>query len=199
MADKKVVEIDEATWLAHQGVTTAVDQMLKDPEARRLLMSARQKVDPKFVPPETVALKPVEDKLAETQKTVAELRAEMAKDKAERESKEKIDAFASNWNKQKAEVREKFGLTDEGIAAIEKHAETEGIASFRAAANDWLALHPPAQPEQSSGYGAFNFFEPSEKEDDVMKKLLETRGQSEPLLNKSIREALDEVRGRRAA
>jgi hypothetical protein len=193
------VEVDEAQYLANLNVVKAVDAMLKHPEARKLVLTAQKKVNPNASIPEIDAAAPIESAVGAVRKEFEDFKAAQAKKEDEAETKRRTDAFSAEWARQKKEIADQRGLTEEGLKMIEDHATKEGIPNFRAAANDWFSLHPPSEPAQPVGFGSFNFFEPTEKEGEDMKKLLETRGEAEGVLNSMVGKALGEVRGSRRA
>lgn len=191
------IEVDEAAWLASQNLTKVVQQIVAHPEAKKLIQRARKIVDPNApIPPDPT--EPLEAKIGELTKTIEEEKKARLEREAKQEEDGKIAAFKAEWDRQKSALAAR-GFTDEAIGEIEKHAQTEGIPNLRAAAADWEKLHPPAEPAAPSGFGSFNLFEPSEKEGDEMKKLLETRGESESVLNSMVHKTLQDVRGQRRA
>ena len=145
-----------------------------------------------------IAAAPISAELTETRTQIAALQKRLDDDAAERASSAKVNEFASQWNGAKAQLQRERGYTAEGIAEIEKLAQERGIPDLEAAAALFDRLHPPPEPVQPAGIGSFNFFEPTEKDGEDMKKLLESRGESEQVVMKMAREALNDFRsGRR--
>lgn len=190
------IEIEEADLLANQGVVNTVKAMLGNPEARKLVLKAQKIVKPDAVIPEIDAAVPFQTELEKMREESRALTKRLDDEKAEREARGKIDEFTTAWENQKSGLRREGYLT-ETIDEIEKLAKERGIPDLEAAAALHTKLHPPAEPASPSGFGSFNFFEPSEKEGEDMKKLLETRGESEGVLNTMIQKGLADVRGTR--
>lgn len=187
-------EIEETEFLANQNVVRAVQKMMADPKARRMVQQAQKIVDPSIVIPELDAAAPIEASLAEERTARLALEARMDKDAADRATAEKMKAFEASWNARKASLA-KQGYTDEGIVAIEKLAEERGIADLDAAAALFDRLHPPAEPVESAGFGGFNMFESTNGgENEDFKKLIEAQGDDPQAERNMINAALNEVR-----
>jgi len=191
-------EVDEQEYLASVGVVQAVQSMLKHPEARKLVLKAQKTVNPNAVIPEIDAAAPLANELAGVTKRLDDIAASIAADKAARDAEAKVNEFATAWGKQKAKLRD-AGYYDDAIEAIEKLAQERGIPDLEAAAALHEKLHPPASPASPSGFGTWNFLEPTEKEGEFTKKLLETKGDDDGALRSEINKALADVRGQRRA
>ena len=192
------IEVDETSYLEMQQTYAAVNKMLSNPQARRKVLEATKVINPAAIIPEIDAAAPISAELTETRTQIAALQKRLDDDAAERASTSKVNEFASQWNGAKAQLQRERGYTAEGIAEIEKLAQERGIPDLEAAAALFDRLHPPPEPVQPAGIGSFNFFEPTEKDGEDMKKLLESRGESEQVVMKMAREALNDFRsGRR--
>jgi len=197
MSQRKVVEVDESVFLESQGLVQAVNGMLANKEARALLLKARKIADPSAPVPEIDAAEPVNAELAKIHEQQAKILKRMDDEAAAREAAKRNEEFAKTWEGQKAALRAQ-GFTDDGIAAVEKHAHQRGIPDLEVAAAHWERLNPPPAPVENQGaYGAFNFFEPQEEGQhaDYMKKLLETKGENDAITDNYARTVLREIRG----
>ncbi len=209
------VEVDESDFLASQATIRAVNGMLANPEARKLLLQARKKADPSVAIPEIDAAAPIQSSVdafktemaaalaAEREARAADLKSEreaLAAMRAEREAEKEaakqaalIADFQNNWNRQKAQLRAD-GWRDEGIEAIEKHAQERGIADLEIAAAHWEKLHPPAEPVTPNGSGSWGFMEGNDENDKFVKAMIESRGEDEAALQTEINAALKDFR-----
>lgn len=190
------VEVDETEYAASQQVVRIFSEMLANPDARKKVLEAKKTVRPNEAIPEIDAAKPGFEAIDRLSKDFSDFRAELAKEKADREAAEKTAKFQSEWNASK-EALKADGWLDDGIANIEKLAQERGIPDLEAAALLYRKLHPEPSPVEPSGYGRFAMFEmPSDADpQSYMKKLVETRGDSEAVLDAEIRAAINEVRG----
>ena len=209
------VEVDESDLLASQATIKALNEMLANPAARRLVLQARKIADPKAVIPEIDAAAPINATLAELatqreadRKAAAEeraaLQAERAAEKAERLAEKEaarqaqlISDFEANWSRQKASLRQE-GWRDEGIAEIVAHAEKHGIADLEIAAAHWEKLHPPAEPVQPNSTGSWGFMDNVPDDDKFVKAMLASKGDDEGALNAEISASLRDFRAQQA-
>ena len=210
------VEIDESELLASQATIRAVNGMLANPAARKLLLQARKTADPNAVIPEIDAAAPVTARLDEIQqqllagKTAAA--EELAAIKAEREAEklaraEQAEAdrqaklvrdFEEGWQRQKAALRQD-GWRDEGIAEVVAHAEKHGIADLEIAAAHWEKLHPPAEPVQPNSTGSWGFMDNIPDDDKFVKAMIASKGEDEGALNAEINASLRDFRAQQAS
>jgi|SRR5579863_4668699 len=190
------IEIDETEYAALGGIKRTVDAMLANPEARKKLLSAQKTVNPNAVIPEIDAAEPVKAELEATNKTLADIRKEIAEEKAARELQAQTDKFMAEWEKQKAKLR-KDGFFDEAIDEIEKLAKEKNIADLDLAASHYIRLHPPEAPVQPGTSSHWNLFDPTEAEESLIKDFLPSQGEDNSVLNKAIKKSLDETRGQR--
>ena len=85
-------------------------------------------------------------------KTVADLRKEIADDKAEREKKIRLDALNGTVEGGLAKLR-RAGWTDEGLTEVRKLMDEKGILDSEIAAAYYEKQHPPQTPATPSGVG----------------------------------------------
>jgi hypothetical protein len=193
------VQIDETELLQYRQLHGAAQAMLANPKARKLLQQAQLTVNPQAKIPEVEMEAERESALADIKKQNAEVLAALEADRAERAREKQMAELTAGWEKQKSELRQR-GFTDDGIAKIEAHALQESIPNLRAAANDYLALNPPAMPEQPSGFGGWDFFGGEKKEDDqFVEKMIASRGDNDGVLNAEIMATLRDMRGQNGA
>ena len=82
----KQIQVDESDFLEGTAVRKAVEEIMSNKEARKLLLKARKIVDPNAPIPELDAAEPVNAELATIREQLAETRKALADDKAEREA-----------------------------------------------------------------------------------------------------------------
>lgn len=193
-----VRQVDEAEFLNAQAVMRAVDMMMADKDARKLLLQARKKSDPKAVIPELDAAEPVNAEVAEIRKMLSEQKEVMAAEKAEREQQARLAEFAKGWEKQRSKLRGD-GWRDEGIEGIEKLAQERGIPDLEVAAAYFEKLHPPAEPVQPNGTGSWGFFEGNSEDDTFIKAMIASKGDDEGALDREIAATLKDFRSQTGA
>lgn len=179
-----MIEVDENEYRAlvqNSGVIKVVEQMMANPAARKKLLEARKVADPTASIPEIDAAAPVEAAVSEVTKTVAELRKEMADDKAERENTRRLDALNTQWAKGQEFLRD-HGYQDDGIAAIEKFMQENGVASHKIAMAAFEREHPAPEPVTPTSTRFDIFAAPSK--DESMKMLHD--GDEDGFLNQTI-------------
>jgi hypothetical protein len=161
-----------------------------------LLEEAHKAVDEKAPTPRLDEQRRREEILAEPNKRIAELEAKIAAEAAAREKAGADAKIASLQAKQEeafARLR-KQRWTEEGITGIKKLMDEHAILDVDIAASAFEKLHPPAAPIQQGRVGGWNLFEAPQDDDADWKKLLETKGESEPLVDNLARKALVEHR-----
>src|SRR5208337_2414727 len=99
-----------------------VNKMMANPESKKLVLKARKLSDPTAVLPEYDAQAATENALAVERERLAALEKRMADRDAMEETRSRTAEFTRAWNKQKSALTRQ-GYTDEGIEAIEKHAQ----------------------------------------------------------------------------
>jgi len=88
-----VREVDESEFLNAQAVVAAVNKMMGDKDARKLLLQARKKSDPSAVIPELDAAEPVNAQVNEIRAMLAEEKAAREAEKAERAQAAQVAEF----------------------------------------------------------------------------------------------------------
>lgn len=191
----KMVEIDEAELLTSQKARDTLAALMKHPTARRKVLEAYKEVKPDEAIPELDSQQPI---LAEVAAAKADLEARVKKfedDQAKRDDDNRKRELSSRWSEGQKLLRTEHRYTDEGIKAVEEMMEKKGIVDHEDGRLLFEAIHPPQQPITPNGSGAWNFLDvPSDGSEDL-KKLIETKGENNGLLDKMTREALAEVRG----
>lgn len=191
-----MIEVDEAEFARNIKLRDTVAALLADPKARRKVLEAQKIIRPKDPIPELDATAPIEDALSGIKKDFEDFKVAQLKEKQDADDQKKLDGITAKMERGFDELRQN-GVTEEGIAGVRKLMEDEGILNPRIAWDHFSKLHPPTEPTNPAGYGGFNFFDTSTgaADDDVMKKLLDTRGDDDSLLRRMTNTALADVRG----
>lgn len=188
------IEVDEEDYRAGSTLRTAVSTLWANPEARKLIQKAQKLVDPKAKTPDLdqdEALRaPIEDVRKEFRDYVAKTETE----KAEAAKEAKLGNLKRIHADGIAELRRQR-YTDDGIKAVEALMDEKGILDPLDAAAIFEKMHPPQAPMTPGGTGAWNFTEmPTEGADDL-KKLIDTKGNNDLIVDRMAREAIAEARG----
>lgn len=190
----KIVEVDEEELLRDRTLRGVLNKMLSNPKAKLLVQQAHKLVDPQAITPELDQTNGAASAVDEVKGEVASLRAQLATEKTEREQAEKLLQLGDKIERGLNKLRSK-GVTEEGIAGVRKIMDDEGITNPDIAWDHFEKLHPPQNPVSNSGSGAWNFMDMQTDSSDDLKRLVETKGENVPLLDKMARDALNDVRG----
>lgn len=189
----KLVEIDEEQFLRDKNLRAQVERIMANTDARLLVEQAAKMVDPQAKTPTLDSRKVVEEPIGELRKEMREFIAAQNKDREDREATTKRQQIQDQVATGLARLRAS-GWTDEGVKGVEKIMEEKGILDTDIAAAFFEKQHPPQAPVKSGGAGAWNFMDLPDTDGDL-KKLVETRGDHEGLLQKMAIDALNDVRG----
>ena len=188
-----MVEVDEVELQKSKKLRDTVEKMLKNPKTRRSFLEAHKTVDPETPIPEIDSAAPVLEAVDATTKRIADLEKKIETDAAERERTAKLQSLESKRTDGIALLR-RAGWTSEGIAGVEKIMEEQGILDPAIAAAYFEKQHPPQAPVKPSGSGGWNFAEAPAEENTYTKKLLETKGQVDGIVDREAHDALQEFR-----
>jgi len=190
------IEIDEAELLRLKRVETMVGTALKNPVARKQLARAVKEISPDDpLAKEVDKVDPIEQRILDAEKANADLRKELADDKASREHDAKIAGLRADQERGFDELRRQKWTSD-GIEKVKKVMEEKGILDVAIAATWVESQMPPQNPLTPGGSGTWGFMDaPPEGGGDDIKKLIESKGEDNAVLHKLAQEALAEVRG----
>lgn len=187
-------EIDEVELMRLRQIAGAANKVYAHPEGRKLLEKAHKLVDPNAVTPaldqEDMINKPINEAVAQVKALQDELKAE----REERKKAESLAALSKVVDDGFAKLRES-GWQKEGIEAVDALMKEKGILDPMIAAAYIEKTMPPQQPAAPSGVGAWNFIGQVQDGEADLKKLIESKGDYEPLIDKMAHEALSEFRG----
>ena len=190
----KMVEVDEEQLLRDQQLRETVGRIAKHPKASLMVQEALKLVDPNAATPGLDAMREIQAPIVELQKKFDDFVTETKKEKEDRLAAEKQARLAADWEAGRKALRaDKW--TDDGIKKLEEFMEQKGILDHDIARAAFEKMHPPPAPVTPGGSGSWNFMEAPAEGDVDLKKLIESRGENDTVLNKMVNDALAEVRG----
>ena len=190
----KLVDIDEDELNRLRGLHGVASRIYADPKARLLLEQAQKLVDPNAKTPAIDQRQQIEEPIEDVRKQLSEVTKRLDEEKEAREREQKLASLRDLQQKGIAKLRQQH-FTDEGIAAVEKIMEEKGILDPLDAAAIFEKQNPPQQLATPGGSGGWNFMDSVADGEADLKRLIETKGESEPLLNKMVNETLKDLRG----
>ena len=191
------VEVDEAELLEHRRMRGVLAKITADPKRKARLELLHKEVDPDVPTPTNDMLAPVDQAVTTVTKEIADLRKQLADEKAENERKANLLALTSRVDSGLAGLKQ-AGWMDDGIAKVKAIMEEKGLLDVDDAVAIFERRNPPPAPIAPGGSGAWNFMDDVANDADAdIKKMIETKGNSESLLNTMVNKTLQEVRGTR--
>lgn len=191
----KMVEVDETELLQSKQLKDHLAALMKNPKSRRKVLEAQKELDPNTAIPELDSTEPALSAVEEMRKDLAAFRKEENDRREKEDADRKTAQLQTSVSAGLAKLRSR-GWTDDGIKAVEKIMEDEGILNPEIAANHYEKLHPPPQPATPSGTGSYGFMDmPADDSMADYKKLIEHKGNDDSLVSKMANDVLNEVRG----
>lgn len=190
----KTVEIDEETYNRLKGVATLAEQIHANPEGRKLLEQAHKTINPNAKTPTLDSEARVAAPISDVQKQIADL-TKLVADKFSNDENEKKLSQLDRQQQEGIQRLRQAGYTDQGIEAVQKVMSEKGILDVEIAAAYHEKINPP-MPVTPTGSNSVNLLEAfnAPETDTALKKLLESRGESESALNTLVQESLSEIR-----
>ena len=189
-----VVEIDETELLQNRQLRAMVEALGKNPRTARKFAELVKEHNPNAkidVPPPD----PLEERLTKFEQSMNDRLKSWDEEKATTERNQKIAQITKRRDDGFAELRTQR-WTDDGLKKVEELMEREGILDPLVAAAYIEKSNPLPEPVTPNSTGSWNFLEtPAVDADANIKALLETRGDSEQIADRMVREALTEFRG----
>lgn len=188
-------EFDEEDLRASVTLRNTIGNWMKNPAARRKMLEAHRAADPKADIPELDQPDPLEVRVAPLTADIAALRKELADERAKQESDKALGALKRSIEEGFARLRTQEGLQPAGEEAIHKLMDEKGITDPEIAYSHLIRMHPPQSLVTPGSAGVFGFLEPPAEADTDVKNLIASRGESTPVVDKMIRDALSDFRG----
>ncbi len=168
--------------------------LMGNPKAKKKIFEAYKEVNPDARIPELEMEEAARAPVVALEKTVDELKAQLAAEKSEREKAEKLAQLSGSVEKGMSKLKQ-AGWFDEDLKKVRELMDERGILDVDIAAAYYEKQNPPAEIATPRGHGGFNFVENVQEGEKDLKQLLDTKGNSEVLADKMAREALNEFRG----
>lgn len=188
------VEVDEVELMNLRRLSGVAAKMMQHSEGRKLIEKAQKLVDPNAPTPtldqEAAAFAPVQ----KMQEQIDALQKKLDDEKAENEKNTRLSDLARRETEGLSKLKSD-GWTQEGIEGVKKLMEDKGILDPLDAAAIFEKQHPQPAPATPSGHGAWGFMDNVQDGEKDLKSLIDSRGESNQLIDRMAREALAEVRG----
>ena len=189
-----MVEIDETELVNLRNLQRVADTISKNPKARALLQQAVEIATPDQAGPEIMLRREFNSRFDEFEKKWDEREAARSKKEQEAEDAAKLSALEARWAIGRKHTRD-AGYTNEGLQALEKWMEDNGVADHRIAIPAFEKENPPPEPVNDGGSSRWDFFNSKDQENPDIKALME--GNEDRFMSAAIKQALAEARGRR--
>lgn len=188
-------EIDETRLGNLNTIAQIADGLLKNPKTRKKYLEAVKEAHPNIPIPEIDAAAPLNTEVAAIRDEFAKQLKEMREERENEKKDRLLGSVREQYNKGKSELAD-LGYTAEGIADVEKFMETNGLTDFTLARKAYEFDNPRPAPARPSRGNYFDMIESknSKDGDDYIKKLFETGGQDESVLDAQINTVLTEAR-----
>ncbi len=192
------VEIDEAELLEHRRMRGVIAKITADPKRKAALEMLHKAVDPDVPTPTNDLLAPVDAAVSAVSKEMADLKKQLEDEKKESEKQRNLAQLSQRVDDGLSSLK-RAGWMDEGIAKVKAIMEEKGLLDVDDAVAIFERRNPPPAPIAPGGSGAWNFMDDTAAgdADADIKKMIETKGNSDALLNGMINKTLMEVRGTR--
>jgi|SRR5215472_3515690 len=189
------IEVDEEQWNLGQRTLATMRKIASNPKNARALETMHKEIDPNVSTPLADADKIANERVSTLEKQLADMRKENEDQRKKDEEERSQGLLRSKWETGRQKLKDQ-GFSDAAIDKIEKEImEPKGIIDHEDALTIWEKKNPPPAPTMPGGVGSWNFLEtsPEDKDSDI-KRLIDTRGNSDVLTDKMARDALTDFR-----
>ena len=196
----KLIEVDEVEYAQSRQLRDTIAKLMADPKRAAKIEELRKEVEPNAPTPHLDQMKLTTEPVEKVREEMSALRKELAEEKAKSEQDAKLSALQRKIDAGNAQLLSE-GWTTDGLKTLTEFREKEGILDPIAAAAYYEKLNgaqvAPMQP--SSGFGAWNFGEVPKGENDFVKKLMDSHGQNDLVVENEAMKVIKEFRqgGRR--
>ena len=187
-------ELTEVEIQRLQTQDRTLHSLMGNPKAKKKILEAYKAANPDASIPELELEEAAKAPVMALEKDIAELKKQLADEKAENEKNTKLAQLSGSIEAGITKLRQ-AGWLDENIVELRKTMEERGILDVDIAAAYYEKQHPPQEVATPRGVGGWNFIDNVQDNEADLKKLLETKGNSEVLADKMARDALNEFRG----
>lgn len=181
-----------------EGKAKVLDALGANPKTRRRTLEMLKEINPALSIPEIDAAAPVLDEVKKANDRVAALEKQIQDDKETRAKEDRERSTTGKIEEGRAALRKK-GYTDEGIAAVEKLMQDEGIIHYEAAASLLASRTPPEEAVTPTHYGRDMPMVDDQSPNELREAMKLPRGQALKAVDRwsqnEIRKGLAELRG----
>lgn len=190
------IEVDETQLASLQNTAKIVQGMLNNPKTRRKVLEAYKEHNPTAAIPELDVTEPVVERMNNLEGAVIEF----MKTERENRDKEKTETQLDRIRQQAEQGRRMLsdrGYTAEGITKLEEFRNQKGLVDY----NDAVRLYeldnpPPAVAEPTGGMNFFDMIHGNQEvEDNFNKRLHDSQGQDDSVVDRMARQAIQDMRG----
>lgn len=190
------VQVEESEYAAQRNVIGAVDKILANPKARKLMLEAQKIVNPNAPIPEIDAAAPLKEELDRVRGEVGKVTEMLARDKAEREEAVARERLATKWEAGRRYAQQDQRYNEEGLNKLEQFMEANAIFDHKIAIPAFERQNPLPEPvHPSNGRTIFDIFDQQAGDDTYAKELLATRGEDDAVVMREVHKTLNEMRG----
>lgn len=168
------VELDEVELQRLQKQDATVHRLMSNPQAKKKILQAYKDVDPNVRIPELELEEAAKAPVTALEKTVTELRQELADDKKARDDEKRLAALTGSVESGIAKLR-RAGWTDDGLTEVRKLMDERGILDPEIAAAYYEKQHPPQSPANPSGQGGWDFMAAPAEDDTYIKAITSSK------------------------
>jgi hypothetical protein len=191
-----LVEIDETELSNYRKLAETYNKALTNPKSRPLLIDAIAEVDERVAQaPDRIIRREVDERFGAINTKLDEfLTAFKTERETDRENQQRRE-LEQNLNAGR-EIARRSGYDADGLKVLEEFKAEQGILDYGDAIAAYERRFPPPTPVATGG-NRWDFLSVPESEAPDLKPLLESNGDSEAWLNKTIQQTLRDVRSQR--
>jgi hypothetical protein len=169
LRDHNIQHVDRTAALAPTAEAAAAWQkLLANPKTRLGTLKAWKELNPELAIPEIDTPEPISAELTATKTELAELKATLAKEKEDAETRRREADALDTVSKGRTWLRREKKLDDETVGQVEKMMQDLGIPNYEVAFSHWRAQQPadPTPLPQSTLGRSLDWFKAQEDKPD---------------------------------
>lgn len=195
----KMIEVDEDTWNRYSHIAGLLGKIVQDPKRKAQIERLHKEVDPNAPTPTLDLEKSQAEPIEALRKELDDYKKSVADERSKQQEEATRAALNARFEAGRKSLKDE-GWTAEGIEQLEKMMQEKGIIDHADAAKIFMHDHPPQTPAMPGGTGSWNFLESVNEDegDKFVKKLIETQGKQDYVVDKAAVQALTEFRQQNA-
>lgn len=187
------VEVDETRLGNLTTIAQIADGLMKNPKARQKYLEAVKDVYPNVSIPEIDVARSAISDVAKFRNEVVEEVKKIREDIQKEQEGRQVSAVKLKYEQGRQTLLD-MGYTPEGAADVEKMMTEKGLLDWEDARRIYEYDNPRPAPARPTRGNMFDFVEQKNSGDDYIKKLFETGGKDESVLDGQISTVLSEAR-----